>query len=312
MTAEYERRRRADIGGRMLAVDMLNRSLLSDLLPVQGLRGLGLYALDRVGILRRAVMREGVAPSAATPALMRHARDRGRDAHLNGKAAAPTCPCHDERPCNGRHLAEDAEENMGLLDVLNGMQNGPRGASPSAPSPQGKESGGMSPLMMALLGLLAYKAFKGLTGGGKPAAKAPAPAPAPTPPPARAPGGTVAAGMPAGNLNDLLKGGLGGLLAGGAAGTVLSGGLNDLLKQFQESGHGEIAKSWVGTGQNQPISPKDLGSALGADQINSLTSEFGLSRDELLEGLSQYLPQVVDHLTPGGQVPAAHEMDRLI
>jgi 2-octaprenyl-6-methoxyphenol hydroxylase len=71
VTAEYERRRRVDIGGRILAVDILNRSLLSDLLPVQGLRGLGLYALDRVGILRRALMREGVAPTAATPALMR-------------------------------------------------------------------------------------------------------------------------------------------------------------------------------------------------------------------------------------------------
>ena len=54
-----------------MAVDILNRSLLSDLLAIQGLRGLGLYALDRVGVLRRALMREGVAPSAATPALMR-------------------------------------------------------------------------------------------------------------------------------------------------------------------------------------------------------------------------------------------------
>jgi uncharacterized protein YidB (DUF937 family) len=211
-------------------------------------------------------------------------------------------------------MAEHAEENMGLMDILNGMQNGPRGgASPPASTTQGKEGGGMSPLMMALLGLLAYKTFKGLTGGGaKPAAKAPAPAPTP---PTHAPGGTVTAGMPGGlpgNLGDLLKGGLGGLLAGGAAGTVLSGGLNDLLKQLQDSGHGEVAKSWVGTGQNHPISPKDLGSALGADQISSLTSEFGLSRDELLEGLSQYLPQVVDHLTPGGEVPAAHEMHRLI
>jgi 2-octaprenyl-6-methoxyphenol hydroxylase len=71
VTAEYARRRRADISGRILAVDILNRSLLSALLPVQGLRGLGLYALDRVGILRRALMREGVAPRAATPTLMR-------------------------------------------------------------------------------------------------------------------------------------------------------------------------------------------------------------------------------------------------
>ena len=118
--------------------------------------------------------------------------------------------------------------------------------------------------------------------------------------------------MSGGGLNDLLKGGLGGLLAGGAAGTVLSGGLNDLLKQFQQSGHGEAANSWVGTGPNRPISPKDLSSALGADQIQTLTSQFGLSREELLDGLSQHLPELVDHLTPSGQVPSAQEMQRLI
>jgi 2-octaprenyl-6-methoxyphenol hydroxylase len=71
VTAEYERQRRPDIGSRTLAIDILNRSLLSDFLPFQGLRGLGLYALDRVGPLRRAVMREGIAASAATPLLMR-------------------------------------------------------------------------------------------------------------------------------------------------------------------------------------------------------------------------------------------------
>jgi 2-octaprenyl-6-methoxyphenol hydroxylase len=70
VTAEYERRRRSDIASRTLAIDILNRSLLSDFLPFQGLRGLGLYALDRIGPLRRAVMREGIAPSAATPLLM--------------------------------------------------------------------------------------------------------------------------------------------------------------------------------------------------------------------------------------------------
>jgi 2-octaprenyl-6-methoxyphenol hydroxylase len=71
VAAEYTRRRRPDIGSRTLAIDILNRSLLSDFLAVQGLRGLGLYALDRVGPLRRAVMREGIAPSAAVPLLMR-------------------------------------------------------------------------------------------------------------------------------------------------------------------------------------------------------------------------------------------------
>jgi 2-octaprenyl-6-methoxyphenol hydroxylase len=72
VTEEYERRRRPDIGSRSAAINLLNRSLLSDFLPLQGLRGLGLYALDRIGPLRRAVMREGIAPSASMPLLMRH------------------------------------------------------------------------------------------------------------------------------------------------------------------------------------------------------------------------------------------------
>lgn len=71
VTARYEHMRRADVMSRSLAVDLLNRSLLSDFLPLQGARGLGLYLLDRIGPLRRALMREGVAPSASQPRLMR-------------------------------------------------------------------------------------------------------------------------------------------------------------------------------------------------------------------------------------------------
>jgi len=67
----YDSMRRADVGSRTLAIDLLNRTLLSDFLPVQGMRGLGLYVLDRIGPLRRAVMREGVMPAAAQPRLMR-------------------------------------------------------------------------------------------------------------------------------------------------------------------------------------------------------------------------------------------------
>jgi 2-octaprenyl-6-methoxyphenol hydroxylase len=69
--AAYDRMRRSDIGTRSLAADLLNKSLLSDFLPMQGARGLGLYLLDRVGPLRRKLMREGVAPDAAQPRLMR-------------------------------------------------------------------------------------------------------------------------------------------------------------------------------------------------------------------------------------------------
>ena len=69
--AAYDKVRRTDVGSRTFAIDLLNRTLLTDLLPVQGLRGLGLYLLDRVGPLRRAAMREGIAPSASQPRLMR-------------------------------------------------------------------------------------------------------------------------------------------------------------------------------------------------------------------------------------------------
>ena len=184
---------------------------------------------------------------------------------------------------------------MGLLDVLNGMQQGPRG--PSNPSAQ--SSGGMSPMTMAIIGLLAWKAVKHLSGSQPGASPAPSP-------------GTMKAGMPGGGtgggLGDVLKGGLGGLLAGGAAGSVLSGGLGDLLKQFQQNGQGDTANSWVSPGPNKQIAPGDLASALGVDQINSLMSQSGLSRDELLAGLSQHLPDVINHLTPDGRLPTENEL----
>ncbi len=185
---------------------------------------------------------------------------------------------------------------MGLMDVLNGMQNGPRG--PSAPG-----KGGMSPMTMALLGLLAYKAVKSFTANQPGAGAKPA-----------LPGGNAKAGAgnPGGGLGDLLPGGLGGLLAGGAAGSVLSGGLNDLLKQFQQSGQGDVAKSWVGSGPNQSISPGDLAKVLDNEQVKALMAQTGISRDELLAGLSEQLPELVDKLTPDGRLPTEQEMSRRI
>ena len=67
----YDAARRSDVSSRAFAVDLLNRSLLSDFLPLQGARGLGLYLMERIGPLRRAIMRESVAPAAAQPRLMR-------------------------------------------------------------------------------------------------------------------------------------------------------------------------------------------------------------------------------------------------
>ena len=164
---------------------------------------------------------------------------------------------------------------MGLLDILNGMQNGPRGQqNPNA------GSSGMSPITMAILGLLAYKAVKGFSGQSSANSSAPGNA---------LPGGlsNIGSGGLGGGLGNLLPGGLGGLLAGGAAGGILSGGLNDLLAQFNQNGLGNAAKSWIGTGANMAVSPEELEKALGSDKINAMMEHSGMSKDELLEGLSQ-------------------------
>jgi uncharacterized protein YidB (DUF937 family) len=234
-------------------------------------------------------------------------------------ASALPCNRHDEALIYAMGGRSIGETTMGLLDVLNGMQNGPRG--PSDPSDQSKGSGGMSPMTMAILALLAYKAVKHIGGGqtgASPAAGQPAPAPATLPgtTTASADSGGGLGGLLSGGLGDLMKGplggALGGVLAGGAAGSVLSGGLGDLLKQFQDKGHTETANSWVGNGPNKQIAPNDLASALGADQISTLTSQTGLSRDELLSGLAQQLPNVINQLTPNGRLPTEHEASRWI
>jgi uncharacterized protein YidB (DUF937 family) len=184
---------------------------------------------------------------------------------------------------------------MGLLDILHGMQNGPRGQTTPAPA----SSGGMSPIAMALLGLVAYKAIKQLSPGQ------PSTAPADR--------GASTAGNPSGGgLGGLLQGPLGGLLAGGAAGSVLSGGLNDLLKQFQQDGQGDVVQSWIGTGPNKSISSDVLSKVLSPDQIRTLSAQSGMSRDDLIATLSQQLPELVNQLTPNGRIPTEHEASRLI
>jgi uncharacterized protein YidB (DUF937 family) len=235
------------------------------------------------------------------------------------------------------------EANMGLLDILNGMQNGPGGQRRPAPPSDGK-GGGMSPLMMALLGLLAYKAIKGgglenMFGGGKGHAQPPS---GTNPTSADAGGGglgDILGGMlgggagapgrsPSGGLGDILGGMLGGggrpgapgagglgdvlggLLAGGAAGSVLNGGLRNLVEDLEQSGQGAAARSWVGSGENQPIEPNDLAKAAGADTIDALSRQTGMPRDELLAQLSEELPNLINQLTPDGRLPTDDEASR--
>ena len=107
------------------------------------------------------------------------------------------------------------------------------------------------------------------------------------------------------------QGGVGGFLdqlrtslGGASAGGILSGGLGELLDRFKQSGQGEMADSWVGTGPNKPVTPSQLEQAIGPEVLETLSKQTGLSREELLSRLSRELPNAVDKYTPQGRLPA--------
>lgn len=126
-----------------------------------------------------------------------------------------------------------------------------------------------------------------------------------------------------GALGGALGNVLGGMLGGGGAqggaansplvailGSLLAnngpaGGLGGLMEAFQRNGQGDVIGSWVGTGENMPISPDILGKVLGPDVLSQLGAQAGggLSQGDLLGSLSQILPGVVDRMTPQGQAP---------
>lgn len=87
-----------------------------------------------------------------------------------------------------------------------------------------------------------------------------------------------------------------------------TGGLSGLVQAFQNGGLGDIAKSWVSTGQNLPISAEQIQSVLGNAQLQSLAAQAGIDTGQLSGQLAQLLPQVVDRLTPDGTVPEGGDL----
>jgi uncharacterized protein YidB (DUF937 family) len=87
-----------------------------------------------------------------------------------------------------------------------------------------------------------------------------------------------------------------------------TGGLDGLVRQFQQSGLADVVASWVGTGQNQRISPGDLTRALGADRVGQLTRQANLPEGQGSSILAQLLSVLVDRLTPQGQVPEQNQL----
>lgn len=82
------------------------------------------------------------------------------------------------------------------------------------------------------------------------------------------------------------------------------GGLAGLVTRFQQAGLGDVIGSWIGTGQNMPISAEQLSNVLGGDALSGVASRLGLKPDDVANQLSSILPGVVDKLTPAGQAPA--------
>jgi uncharacterized protein YidB (DUF937 family) len=109
--------------------------------------------------------------------------------------------------------------------------------------------------------------------------------------------GTGQSGL--GGLLGQLSGGLG---AGGVGG-LLSGGIGELVDRFKQSGQADTVDSWVGTGPNKQIAPSQVEQAIGPDVLETLSTQTGLSRQELLARLSRELPNAVDKYTPQGHLP---------
>jgi uncharacterized protein YidB (DUF937 family) len=140
----------------------------------------------------------------------------------------------------------------------------------------------------------------------------------------------IRAAFPDGNVANSLTNALGALLGsnvltGGGAGQTAStgsqpttdaggvlGGLGGLLNKLEQGGLGNQTKSWVGTGQNQPVSPSQLGQALGPNIIKTLSQMTGLSEDDLTKQLSQGIPVIVNTLTPNGRLPTVAELSDIM
>src|SRR5262245_10635210 len=188
----------------------------------------------------------------------------------------------------------ERRHTMGILDdllgsALAGASGQQRSDSPTARTAgAGGQRGVLMALLPVLLSMLANRGA-GQTGGGLGDIVG------------QVLGGRSGGG--GGNLGDIL----GGVLGRGA--TAEAGGLGGLLEQMERAGLGNEARSWVGTGQNMPISPEAFGRVFGEDGVAEIARRAGLTPKQTSDGLSELLPEVVDRVTPEGQVP---DFDQLI
>ena len=167
---------------------------------------------------------------------------------------------------------------MGLLDDLLGQLAGSTAPSNRpAPRAEAGSAAGMSTILMALMPVVL--AMLGNRGGG--------------------PSAGIGRASSGGVLGDILGQVLGGAGSGGGG----LGGLGALLEQFQRAGFGDQARSWVSTGQNLPLPPGALEQVFGSGGLAEIARRAGLSEQDASRGLAHLMPEVVDRVTPRGEVP---------
>ena len=119
-------------------------------------------------------------------------------------------------------------------------------------------------------------------------------------------------GNPATKSGGVNMGALVGALAPVVIGMVKSGGLQKMMSGFQQGGVGDKADSWVSTGPNAPATAADMRVGLGEQEVRQFAQEAGLPEDEAADLLASVVPQVVDGLTPNGQIPSDDELEALL
>ena len=195
---------------------------------------------------------------------------------------------------------------MALLEqvlgyVVNQSQAGAPAQShaqmPASAQQPGQQGGlpNLSPVAKGVMLVLAAKAWQAYSsqraaGGAAPAAAS-----------AQSSGGIGSFG--AGSLLGGLAGMIGGL--GGA------GALGGLMRQFEQTGFGEHARSWIGGGENEPIEPEQVETVLGGQTLNELAKRFQIPIDQLKTELAAALPEAVDQLTPRGKLPSDADLAKL-
>lgn len=119
-------------------------------------------------------------------------------------------------------------------------------------------------------------------------------------------------------LNDMASKAMGAVTGGGQQSGLVAavleyvksqpGGFSGLVQKFHTEGLGGIVESWIGTGQNQPISAEQIQKVLGSDVVKNLAAKVGISPEEASSKLSEILPTLVDKLTPDGKVPEGGDL----